>query len=222
MTASPRFEDRLLEQLRQVVADHPVPHVAATRRPHRTRLALAGVGVAAAAAAVAVVATSNDRSHSAYAVQPQADGAVTVTIHSLSDANGLQGSLRAAGIPAVVDYVPSATGDCAAPGPPPASPSTQAEGGTTESGPTLHTGTAGSGPSLSQQGEPPAGADGHHATMSIRSTQGGDATFTIDPGTLKPGEKVFITTSTEALGSVGMAIATRRPTAACVPSPPAP
>ena len=222
MTASPRFEDRLLEQLRQVVADRPAPHEAARRRPQRTRLALAGVGVAAAAAAVAVVATSNDLDHSAYAVQSQADGAVTVRIHSLSDADGLQRSLRAAGIPAVVDYVPSTTGDCAVPGTPATSPSTQAAGGTAESGPTLQTGTTGSGPTLSQHGKPPAGDERHRSTLSVRSTQGGDATFTIDPGTLKSGDKVFITTSTGAVSSIGMAIAAHKPVAACVPAPPAP
>jgi len=222
MTASPRFEDRLLQQLRQVVADRPAPRVAQRRRPRRTRLALTGVGVAAAAAAVAVVATSNDGSHSAYAVQAQADGAVSVSIHSLSDAEGLQRSLRSAGVPAVVDYVPGDASACAAPGPPAASPGTPGMGGTAERGATLRTGTAGSGPSLSQEGKPPPGDGQRRTTMSVVSTRDGDATFTIDPGTLKPGDKVYITTSTGAVSSIGMAIAAHKPTAACAPAAPTP
>ena len=42
MTTAPRFEDRLLVQLRQVVADRPTPAAARRRGPRRTRLALKG------------------------------------------------------------------------------------------------------------------------------------------------------------------------------------
>lgn len=218
MTTAPRFEDRLLVQLRQVVADRPAPAAARSRGPQRTRLALAGAGVAAATAAVAVVATSNDANHSAYALKARADGAVTVSIHSLRDANGLERSLRDAGIPAVVDYAPTGSGACAGSGAPAAPP--RGAGG--ESGATFHTGSDGAGPSLTQHGKAPDGERRQRATMSFVSTRGGDATFTIDPGTLGPGERVYITTSTGAVTSIAMAIGAHKPAAPCVPAPPAP
>ena len=46
--------------------------------------------------------------------------------------------------------------------------------------------------------------------------------FTIDPGQLAPGEKVFITTSTGAVSSIGMAIGKTRPGAPCAPGTPGP
>jgi hypothetical protein len=104
------FEDRLLAELRQVVAARPAPThpaSAAARRSPRARL-LAGAAAAAAVAAVAVVvAGGGDPAAPAYAVSRQADGDVSVSISSLSDADGLEGKLRAAGIPAVVDYTPA-------------------------------------------------------------------------------------------------------------------
>lgn len=118
MTAPEHFEDRLLAQLRQVVAERepatrlPVPH-----RPRRARLILAGAGGAAALAAVAIVASSGDVTSSAYAVDPKPDGDVTVQIHELSEALQLQTSLRDAGIPAVVDYLPAGQKSCIAPPP---------------------------------------------------------------------------------------------------------
>ena len=78
MTTANRFEDRLLDQLQEIVAAHPAPTVVTRRRPRRRRLALAGVSVAAATAAAALVATGSDVTPSAYAVQPRADGSVTV------------------------------------------------------------------------------------------------------------------------------------------------
>jgi hypothetical protein len=137
MTVSTRFEDRLFEQLRDVVAARSAP--TPRRRARRARLVLAGAGVAAATAVAAVVATGGDVTP-AYAVQPGADGSVTVRIHSLRDAAGLQRELRAAGVPAVVDYAPAG---CAA--------GETGGGGTTRSG-----GAADSGPSLSGPAPGPA------------------------------------------------------------------
>jgi hypothetical protein len=104
------FEDRLLAELRAVVAERPAPEPEATapgprRRAPGTRLALAGSAVAATAAGAFLVA-GGDTSTPAYAVAKQSDGSVTVEVHSLRDAAGLQEKLRAAGIPAVVDYTP--------------------------------------------------------------------------------------------------------------------
>jgi hypothetical protein len=103
-----RFEDRLLVELRAVVAARPTPEAVTYRSPRRisrTRLTLAAGAVAATVAAVLVAASGNSAAP-AYAVEKQAGGNVTVEIHSLRDAAGLQEKLRAAGIPAVVDYTP--------------------------------------------------------------------------------------------------------------------
>jgi hypothetical protein len=218
MTASDSFEDRLLEQLRRVVAERPIPAAPIHPRRGRTRLALAGGAVAAAATAVAIVASSGDVTPSAYAVQPRPDGAVTVHIRSLRDADGLEHSLRAAGIPAVVDYVPAGQTGCA--GAPPGS------GDPPEKGSSQRVEAGGSdAPSLSTQGPGPgAGADPTTAgqgglagpKMSGKVSVGSDgATFTVDPGALEPGEHLYITTTTGTVSSIGMAISKGGPPAAC-------
>jgi hypothetical protein len=97
------FEDRLLDELRTVVAAQPAPE--SRTRPRRLRLAFATGAVAATAAGV-IVLNGGDSAAPAYAVERQPDGSVTVQIRSLRDAAGLQRKLRAAGIPAVVDYAP--------------------------------------------------------------------------------------------------------------------
>ena len=223
MSTSNRFEDRLLDDLRSVVAARPAPAVASRSRAPRPRLVLAGAGVAAVTATVAIDASGGDVTPSAYAVDARPDGAVTVSIHSLSDADGLQRSLRAAGVPAVVDYV--AAGDasgCA--GPSPGGPPTTVMG---EQGLTVHRERGGPGdrlPSLDSAGTPPAPGSGgpagrqHRMTTQVRVTPDG-ATFTIDPGTLGAGEHVYITTSTGALSAISMAIGTHRP-ATCATQPP--
>jgi hypothetical protein len=103
------FEDRLLAELRTVVAERPAPAVTgATRRAPRVpraRLALAG-GAVAAAAVAALATTGGGGATPAYAVVRNLDGSVTVQVKSLRDAAGLEQKLRAAGIPAVVDYAP--------------------------------------------------------------------------------------------------------------------
>lgn len=59
-----RFEDRLLDQLKQVVAENPTPIDGAARygRPRRVRVAFVGVPVALAAAAIVIVVPSLDGS----------------------------------------------------------------------------------------------------------------------------------------------------------------
>jgi hypothetical protein len=215
MTAATCFEDRLLEQLRQVVADRPAPAAVTYRPPRRTRLALAGsAAVAAAAPAVALVATSGGVTP-AYAVQSHADGSVTVTIHSLSDAAGLQRRLRAAGVPAVVDYVTVGRRGCVLSGVGAGvqGESTDTAGGAA-SGPVHSTGgEAGTdtGPSTSGPGPAP----GDRATTSSTTIGGDGVMFTIDPGHIAPGKAVYITTSTDTKGSIAMAIANQRPGTAC-------
>lgn len=219
MTTSNRFEDKLLVELRQVVAERPAPAAIRSATPRRTRFAMAGAGVAAATAAVAIVATSSDVTPAAYAVEPHSDGSITVEIHSLKDAAGLQSKLRAAGLPAVVDYDPSGAAGCAGPGP----RSVRAGGGEagTGDGPTFSTGgkgEAGGGPTLTQHGAPPAGGDpaARDKVTSSVSFGADGATFTIDPGEIKPGQKMFITTSTGAINAMSVGIGTTDPrTAAC-------
>jgi hypothetical protein len=109
-------------------------------------------------------------------------------------------------VPAVVDYVPADRAGCLVPDP-----------GTAPGawgGPSLHRdgeGETATGPSLSGPGPRP-GAD---VTMSKIIADGDGVKFTIDPGSIKRGEEVYITTSTGAIDSVGMAITMERPVPPC-------
>ncbi len=103
-----QFEHRLLAELRQLVAERPAPQVVTLPRPHRRRpLLFAGTATAAAAAAAALLTLTGGGVAPAFAVARQANGDVSVTINKLSDAQGLQRQLRAAGINAEVDYTPA-------------------------------------------------------------------------------------------------------------------
>jgi hypothetical protein len=203
MTTANRFEDRLLDQLQEIVAARPAPTVVTRRRPQRRRLALAGVSVAATTAAAVLVATGSDVTPSAYAVQPRADGSVTVKIRGLEDAKGLERRLRAAGVPASVDYTAAAPAGCALPPSPPAGATAQRSGSSRDVGPSL----TGAGPE-------PGARPGARVNTKVRSGDDG-VTFTIDPGNLKPGEKIYITTSTGTVNTIGMAVAKEKPAAPC-------
>jgi hypothetical protein len=67
----------------------------------------------------------------------------------------------------------------------------------------------------------PGPADGSDPSIvTSKWTTGSDgATFTIDPDNLKPGENVYITTSTDAVSSIGLAIGRHAPSASCPPPP---
>jgi len=104
------FEERLLRDLKDVVAhgdplvDHAFAHPMPRRRPQL--VAAGGVAATAAAtAAAAVIAGSGDTPAAAYAIASRG-ASVTVEIAELRDAAGLQRDLRAAGVPAQVDYLP--------------------------------------------------------------------------------------------------------------------
>jgi hypothetical protein len=215
MTTPERFEDRLLHELRRIVDGKPAPATVRHGRPLRRRIAFGAIGVATATAVVAIVATTGDVTPSAYAVQSGADGAVTVSIHSLSDAAGLQTSLRAAGVPAVVSFVPAAQAAChvTTGSTTTATPvGSQPETGSTESPGTGAGGAAaGTAPTLT-----PIGGVGPAGAMSKVQVGPDGVHFTIDRGTLKPGQQVYITTSTGAVDSIGMSVGT---TAAAPPCP---
>jgi hypothetical protein len=79
-----------------------------------------------------------------------------------------------------------------------------------EAGPALS-----ASPSTTLPGTPGPGT----TTLKVAKAVDGDAvTFTIDPGTIKPGDKVYITTSTGVVSSIGMAIAANEPSPGCAPA----
>ena len=109
------YEMALLQELRgeverrSALAPDPAPNLGPTtgapaRRTVRRRLVLAGASVAAVAAAVTVPLALGGSP--AYAVSPNSDGSVTVSIQRAEDAEGLQRALAANGVDAEVDYVP--------------------------------------------------------------------------------------------------------------------
>ncbi|HEY3021131.1 MAG TPA: hypothetical protein VGJ32_13120 [Solirubrobacteraceae bacterium] len=104
------FEDRLLSELRAVVAARPAPAptpAVAKRSRRPARLLVGAAAVAAATATAVVIAGGGGTAAPAFAVERQADGSVDVEINSLRDADGLEEKLRAVGIAAVVDFTPA-------------------------------------------------------------------------------------------------------------------
>jgi hypothetical protein len=106
------YEQRLLGELRTLVeerAAHPaaLPTPLPTRRRRPPRLVLAGAAACALAIAAVAVTAGGDGAGTAYAVERQGDGSVTVEISRLEDAAGLERGLREHGIAAEVDYLPA-------------------------------------------------------------------------------------------------------------------
>jgi hypothetical protein len=106
------YQRRLLTELR-ARAEHnaaQAPPEPARRRvvARRPKLALAGIAGGACVASAAIAFTGGDGGggSTAYAVEPRADGSVRVEISRLEDAAGLERQLRAAGVPAEVDFLP--------------------------------------------------------------------------------------------------------------------
>lgn len=92
------FEERLLAQLQAVVAERGATEVsseAAAAEPvtpawrRGPRLALGG----------------GDNAPAAFAVEPQEGGGVAITIHSLSEPEGVEQALEEAGVPSQVTYL---------------------------------------------------------------------------------------------------------------------
>ncbi|HEY2354589.1 MAG TPA: hypothetical protein VGH79_06810 [Gaiellaceae bacterium] len=99
------FEERLLVQLRGLVPTEPAPR--ATRHRPRRRALVGGLTVALLAAASAGVFVLSTGAKAAYAVTKNPNGSVTVEVDSMTDAAGLQAALQAAGVNAVVEYLPA-------------------------------------------------------------------------------------------------------------------
>jgi hypothetical protein len=107
-----RFEDRLLGELRAVVAERGAAASAEAEASTGTpawrsgrRLAIAGAAVTAAAAVGLIVSAGGGDTSAAYAVEPRPDGMVSVEIRGLEDAKGLEEALGEVGIPASVTYL---------------------------------------------------------------------------------------------------------------------
>ncbi len=200
--ASERFEERLLGELRQVVAGRTAPEETRRHRAPRRRIVIGGVGIAAAAAVVGVVAIGSDVTPNAYAVQSHANGAVTVSISRLRDASGLQSSLRAVGVPAVVDYAPPGSPGCIVPVP---------EGAAHVIG-TLGVSTAGAATTAANAG--PGIASAVPAPVAVDGD--GVVKITIDPSAIKPGQQVYITSRAGTVGSIATAVTAEPPSTDCV------
>ena len=102
------FEERLFHELSDLLPAARAGRGGREMLRQRPRVVLAG-GLAAvvAAAAIAAVVFLSAGAQSAYAVIKNPDGTVTVEIDSLTDAAGLQAKLQAAGVNAVVQYLPA-------------------------------------------------------------------------------------------------------------------
>ena len=98
-----QFEDRLLTELQQLVVAAPVQR----RRP-RWAFRLAPVAGLAAALAIGVTTFGGvNPTGSAYAVEDNGDGTVTVKVYTIRDPKGLERQIEdKTGIPASVHYLP--------------------------------------------------------------------------------------------------------------------
>jgi hypothetical protein len=103
------FEQSLLTELRQHVAARTSNRSAArTTSRRRWTVGLTGGGLATAAAAVAIsLGIGVAGPSAAYAIEPQPDGDIVVTVYDLSNASALEGALAAKGIHADITYIPS-------------------------------------------------------------------------------------------------------------------
>ncbi len=109
------YEKRLRAQLKAIVAERgaeqageaPSAITTSAWRRRGPRLALGG-GIALAALATAlIVSAGSDQGSTAYAVEPQDGGGVTIKVYSAEDAAGLEGALAEAGIRSQVTWLPA-------------------------------------------------------------------------------------------------------------------
>lgn len=98
-TGLDHFDRALLTELRRF-AESPTASAPQSRRRWVTPTA----GIAAVAASLGVVAVATLGPSTAFAVDQTSDGAVVITVHELSDADGLERALADHGINASVTY----------------------------------------------------------------------------------------------------------------------
>jgi hypothetical protein len=110
------FEERLLDELKTVVAQRGAEQELSTESSAPTpawrrgpRLAVGTSVVLAAAGAVLVFNSGSGSTSKAFAVEPQDGGGVTIKVYSAEDAAGLEGALAEAGIPSQVTWLPVGT-----------------------------------------------------------------------------------------------------------------
>jgi hypothetical protein len=108
------FEERLLDELKAVVAERGADRATAIEgATHRVfwrrapRIALGTAAVLAAAAAVFVFGSGGGNTPKAFAVEPREGGGVTIEIYSLEDASGLEQALEKAGVRSQVTWLPA-------------------------------------------------------------------------------------------------------------------
>lgn len=108
------FEERLLDELKTVVAQRGAEQEVANERSTHSlgrqrapRLALGVTAVLATATAVLVFNSGNDGTPKAFAVEPQDGGGVAIKVYSPEDAGGLEAALGEAGIRSQVTWLPA-------------------------------------------------------------------------------------------------------------------
>ncbi|WP_242894773.1 hypothetical protein [Actinomadura litoris] len=105
-----RFEERLLTELKAVVAARTAPAPADTHprsvRWRRLGLVAAAAGTAAGLA-IGIPVLTGDRAPQANAVVRDSDGSIRIYIHDYRHPEIIASRLRGLGVPAVVDFVPN-------------------------------------------------------------------------------------------------------------------
>lgn len=108
------FEEKLLDELKIVVAQRAAEQELATEAPTPSpgwrpgpRLAFGAAAVCAAAAAVLVFNSGSGHTQKAFAVEQQDGGGVTISVYSAEDSAGLEGALADAGIRSQVTWLPA-------------------------------------------------------------------------------------------------------------------
>jgi hypothetical protein len=105
------FEEKLLGELKSLVADRTAERPARTplwRRPRVVSVASAGALAIGAAVGLPLLGgdTAAPPASAAFTVKANLNGSVTARVNRLEDAEGLERQLEAYGIPIEVDYAP--------------------------------------------------------------------------------------------------------------------
>ncbi|HEX3041624.1 MAG TPA: hypothetical protein VHP56_05995 [Solirubrobacterales bacterium] len=194
------FEEKLLDELKTVVAQRAAEQELATEAPTPSpgwrrgpRLAFGAAAVCAAAAAVLVFNSGGGHTQKAFAVEQQASGGVAISVYSAEDSTGLEGALTDAGIRSQVTWLPAGM-TCREPRFTPSSAKTS--GGGTIGGATL----AGPGQAMTISVMSPAQWDelwGERTSGEISSDDYYAATgnVSLDPAALRPDQTVVISGS---------------------------